>query len=240
MRAAAGSPRRRRLPDATLRLERALFRDGAGLVGGMDEVGRGAWAGPVVVGVAVIDAATRPAPKGTRDSKLLAEARRESLAPQLARWCPMHGIGSASASEIDDLGLTAALALAACRALETLERLPDVLILDGPYDFVSASWACRVRALPSFRVRTLVDADRKAGSVAAASVLAKTARDAEMRALGTRLPGYGFEQHKGYGTRAHHDAVASLGLTEHHRRSWQVDGPSEDDAPRLLPDLVDK
>jgi ribonuclease HII len=185
----------------------------------MDEVGRGAWAGPLLVGVVLVDADVGPAPTGTRDSKLLARSAREELLPSLQAWCRAWSVGQASAREIDELGLTAALGLAANRAMAALPTAPDALIVDGPYDFVSGRSAeADDRGAP--RITTRVGADAACSSVAAASVIAKVLRDRRMLELSAVHPGYGFDAHVGYGTTAHASAIAERGLCAEHRRTW--------------------
>jgi ribonuclease HII len=206
---------------ADLSFETSLLRDGHALVGGLDEVGRGAWAGPVVVGVVLVDVTTGPLPEGTKDSKALTRSARRRLSPHLEAWCTAWSLGEASAREIDAVGLMAALRRAAHRALGALPAVPTALIVDGPLDFVSGpemvAWA-GAASVPE--VHAVVGADSLCGTVAAASVLAKTARDGSMSGLARRFPGYGFEENKGYGTRAHAAALDALGLTAQHRRSW--------------------
>jgi ribonuclease HII len=198
---------------------------GCRLVAGIDEVGRGAWAGPLVVGVVVVDASTPPPPDGTTDSKLLSATARQSLVSSLTPWCVSWSLGEVSAKEIDAHGLSAALTMGARRALQALSQAPDALILDGTFDFVTpkdtdgdSSFAGASTARPT--VMTLAGADRLAASVAAASILAKVSRDETMRSLAGRLPGFGFERHKGYGTREHVSAIGALGITSEHRRTW--------------------
>lgn len=120
----------------TLRHERALLREGAQVVAGMDEVGRGALAGPVSVGVVLITATTRTAPAGVRDSKLLTPAAREALVPRLQRWAMAFAVGHAQSWEIDAYGIVPALRLAGRRALAALPRLPDVVLLDGSHNWL--------------------------------------------------------------------------------------------------------
>ena len=227
-----GKRRARRAPN--LSMERALFEEGHLTVGGLDEVGRGAWAGPLLVGVVVIDASVGRVPKGTADSKLLAPEARESLRPALVAWCRCWAAGTATAREIDELGLSVALTLAARRALGSLEILPDALIVDGTFDFVRRDDVAEgVDDLVAAHggtvgtVRTAARADRSSATVAAASILAKVARDRRMATLSRKLPGYGFEHHKGYGTPAHATAIAAHGLTALHRRSWTFAEPEE-------------
>jgi ribonuclease HII len=215
------SPRKKTRPrDASLRLERSILREGHGLVGGLDEVGRGAWAGPMFVGVVVVDASSGRVPAGTRDSKVLSGRARRELAPALVAWCLAWAIGEVSAAEIDEHGLTASLGIAARRALHALPVAPTCLIVDGRSDFVTQRTGDRAGPPEEMEVRTVVKADAKCGSVAAASVLAKVARDDVMIGLAEQHPGYGFDQHKGYGTSEHAAAIAARGLTGLHRRSW--------------------
>ncbi len=217
---------RRRARRPNLSFERELLAGGHQIVGGLDEVGRGAWAGPMYVGVVVLDATTKSVPKGTNDSKLLTAGARERLGPKLDKWCLAWSIGEVSAAEIDVMGLTASLRLAAHRALVALPVPPDALVVDGPVDFISpkdgetGSLFDAGRQLTLPEVHPVVRADAKCGSVAAASVLAKVARDTYMSSLEGTHPGYSFELHKGYGTAAHAAAIERHGLTEQHRRSW--------------------
>jgi len=220
-------PRPRRAPP-TLRVERGMLRSGAGLVAGMDEVGRGSPAGPVHVGVVVVDAATGPAPVGLRDSKLLTPAAREALAPRLRAWAAGCAVGWAGADEVDRFGVVGALRLAGLRALDLLDCPPGAVLLDGDHDWLSPVPDGRA-ALdgpgdPGTAVVTRVRADMVCSSVAAASVLAKVARDAVMSALAEVHPGYGWEANKGYGTAGHLEAIARLGPTPHHRLSWRLPG----------------
>jgi len=202
----------------------------------MDEVGRGAWAGPVVVGVVVMTAACGRLPSGTADSKLLTPRAREELEDDLVGWCAAWGIGEATCTEIDEHGLSRALHLAAHRALDALPARPDALIVDGPFDFVGAAAdPPRGPAVPGGPpvVVPKIGADRTAGTVAAASILAKLSRDAQMRSHADRLPGYGFERNKGYGTRDHAAGIAACGLSAQHRRTWSfaLPAPEAPEAP---------
>lgn len=152
-------------PPPTHTVERSLrATTGARIVAGVDEVGRGAWAGPVTV-CAAITGLRRP-PEGLTDSKLLSPARRTEMAEQLTGWVTAHALGHASPQEIDALGMTAALRLAAVRALEALPERPDAVILDGKHDYLGGPW----------RVRTVIKGDVSCVAVAAASVIAKVRR----------------------------------------------------------------
>lgn len=217
----------------TLRHERALLGNGARLVAGMDEVGRGALAGPVSVGVVVVDAATRTAPQGLTDSKLLTAAARESLVPQVRRWGVAWAVGHAGPAEIDAHGIVAALRLAGRRALAQVRRTCgeiDAVLLDGSHDWLSRPdvdlfEATELDGEPNERdpaVRTLVKADLQCSSVAAASVLAKVERDGLLIRLARQYPVYSWDQNKGYAAPAHLDALRRLGPTPQHRRSWNL------------------
>nr|WP_241732367.1 ribonuclease HII [Galbitalea soli] len=192
---------------------------GARFVIGCDEVGRGAIAGPVAVGLAVLDAAAGEHPAGLRDSKLLSEKRRETMAPLAAAWARQVAVGLASAEEVDRLGITACLGLAGKRALVQLHEAgahitESIVLLDGSFD-----WLTPALAHPP-RVTTRVKADRDCSSVAAASVVAKVHRDRLMIEADARYPGYGWSGNKGYGSAEHFEAIARLGPSDWHRRTW--------------------
>jgi ribonuclease HII len=204
--------------DPTLEVEDSLFSEGARLVIGMDEVGRGAIAGPVAVGAQVVVLGTEGFPDGLRDSKLLSEKRREVLAPMVAEW-GAGSVGYASAEEIDARGITTMLGEAARRALLQLHDLGvsfegAVILLDGNTDWLSP---CLRKPLD---VRTRVGADRSCASVAAASVRSKVARDLLMRDAHEAHPEYSWDSNKGYGSKAHFEGIETHGLTELHRHTW--------------------
>lgn len=205
--------------DPTLETEHALLLAGARSVIGCDEVGRGALAGPVAVGVAVIDSGILAIPAGLRDSKLLSEPRREALEPVAKAWVRHSAVGLASAREVDELGIIACLGLAGKRALTALhdagvDITGSVVLLDGNDD-----WLNKALSTP-LNVVTRVKADRDCGSVAAASVIAKVHRDRLMIEADLASPGYGWAGNKGYGSAAHMSAIASLGAHDLHRKSW--------------------
>ena len=189
-------------------LERELWADGHAVVVGFDEVGRGAWAGPLMVGAAVIPMGKRIV--GVRDSKMLLERERERLFDKVAGWCAAWSVGAASQAECDDLGMSAAQKLAARRALDGLGVTPDAVVIDGKWDFVTAG----------VRTERMIKADAKCLSVAAASILAKVTRDRHMRAEDQQYPGYGFESNKGYPCPTHRAALHWQGPSSIHRRSW--------------------
>ena len=212
----------------SLRVERRLLREGCVLLGAADEVGRGAPGGPVSSGVVVIDASVKRPPSGVRDSKLLSPAAREELVPSIRRWALASAVGHASAEEVDRYGLTIALRLAGHRALAALPELPELVLLDGNFDWMTPpSQPSLVDPEPVVigvvpRVVTMVKADLQCAAVAAASVLAKTERDAIMTDLAAKYPEYGWHENKGYATPTHLEALRRLGPCEHHRRSWRL------------------
>lgn len=181
---------------------------GARTVAGVDEVGRGAWAGPVTVCAAVTG--LRRAPEGLTDSKLITPKRRVQLATVLRDWVTSYALGHASPEEIDDLGMTAALRLAAVRALEALPERPDAVILDGKHNYLGGSW----------RVRTVIKGDQSCVAVAAASVIAKVQRDTAMAELGVDYVPFAFADNAGYPAPVHRAALEELGPTPQHRMSW--------------------
>jgi ribonuclease HII len=191
-------------------LEREISKAGPRLIAGVDEVGRGAWAGPVVV-CAVIARAGFPAPPGgLTDSKRLTAKRRTGLAAELPAWVEAYAFGAASHERIDEVGMTAALRQAARAALDQLPRRPDVVLLDGKHDYIGRPWS----------VRTAVKADLRSVSVAAASVLAKVHRDTLMAELGETCPDFAFADNAGYPAPAHLEALTAQGPTPYHRLSW--------------------
>ncbi|GAA2487799.1 ribonuclease HII [Streptomyces gobitricini] len=193
-------------------VERSLrATTGAKIIAGVDEVGRGAWAGPVTV-CAAVTGLRRP-PDGLTDSKLISPKRRAGLAEELERWVTSHALGHASPEEIDELGMTAALRLAAIRALDALPVRPDAVILDGKHDYLGRPW----------QVRTVIKGDQSCIAVAAASVIAKVRRDAmmaELEAESAQCAVFGFGDNAGYPSPVHKAALREWGPTPHHRLSW--------------------
>ena len=196
----------------------------------MDEVGRGALAGPVTVGVVLIDETCRSAPTGVKDSKLLTPGARVAMVPRIQRWSLAYAVGHASPAEIDEIGIIAALRLAGCRALAAVDVRPDLVILDGNHDWLTAPddvglFAFAGDDAPATPpVTTMIKADLKCSSVAAASVLAKVERDAIMVAHAPEHPVYGWEVNKGYAAPEHMAALEAHGASELHRRSWRLPG----------------
>jgi ribonuclease HII len=252
----------------SLREERRLLRAGHQLVAAIDEVGRGALAGPVSVGIVVVDLETKSAPSGVRDSKLLTPQARQLIAPKLRRWAPQHAVGHASPEEIDRIGIIAALRLAACRALARLPVRPDCALLDGNHNWLSLpirpepppppppalfDWDApeppplgqrdvshhEIRAeVVPATVVTQIKADMRCAAVAAASVLAKVERDAIMVDLAGSYPQYGWELNKGYSAPDHIAALRRLGPSALHRRSWNLPGLGDEGMIDQL-DLID-
>ena len=201
----AGRRRQRDRPD--LSLERAA----GGLVAGVDEAGRGPWAGPVVAAAVIFAAGNPPQPIRAMitDSKLLKPERRAALQPAILA-CADAAVGIASVAEIDSMNILQATLLAMRRAVVRLGHLPDLALVDGN----------RAPCLPC-PVRTVVGGDRSSLSIAAASIVAKVTRDRLMARLAMDHPGYGWERNAGYGTAEHRAGLALLGPTMHHRRSFR-------------------
>lgn len=212
----------------TLRAERALLRGGVSLLACADEVGRGALAGPVTVGVVVVTSSTRSAPRGVRDSKLLSAAAREALVPRIHSWAADHSVGHATSHEIDALGIMAALRIAGRRALAALTVAPDHVLLDGNHDYLTPPAQGSLLddagdggvVVPP--VTTMIKGDLRCAGVAAASILAKTARDAIMAERARDYPGYGWTDNKGYAAPDHLSALRALGPSPQHRISWSL------------------
>ncbi len=191
----------------TLLVERELWDEGHDIVVGVDEVGRGSWAGPLMVGAAVVPRDKRLT--RVRDSKMLTEPERELMYDRLRAWCDTWAVGAATQQECDELGMSAAQKLAAARAIAGLGVTPDQVLIDGSWDFIGGGIT-----------RTVVKGDQKCLSIAAASILAKVTRDRLMRAEAEHFPGYDFEKNKGYPCPRHKFALAGMGPTAIHRRSW--------------------
>ena len=199
-------------------IERELAAAGRIRVAGVDEVGRGAWAGPVVVCAVIAGPGFPDPPDGLTDSKRLTPRRRAELAAELPGWVAGYAIGEASHEEIDAAGMTAALRRAALSALGQLSERPDAVLLDGSHDYIGRPWP----------VRCAVKADLRSASVAAASVIAKVYRDRLMAELGQAHTEFAFAENAGYPSPAHQRALADLGPTPYHRLSWSY----LDDLPR--------
>ncbi len=201
----AGAKPSRAFP--TLTLEILLIESAGGPVCGVDEAGRGPWAGPVSAGAVILNPDDLPA--GIDDSKALTHARREALEIEIKARALAWGVGFASVEEIETHNILHATGLAMRRAIEALHMPPAAALVDGNYRF----------KLPC-AVQTVVGGDGLSLSIAAASILAKTARDRQMVELDAEYPGYGFAGHKGYNAPIHAAALKQLGPCPAHRRSW--------------------
>jgi ribonuclease HII len=190
-----------------LSVERALWGEGHDIVVGVDEVGRGAWAGPLTIGAAVVPRDRRI--YKIRDSKMLTEREREAMFDRVAGWCDVWAVGHADPVECDELGMSEAQRLAASRALGALGIAPDRVLIDGNWDFVGRGNSC-----------TIVGGDATSLSIAAASILAKVTRDRIMRAHDDEFPWYHFGANKGYPGPRHKAALQFFGPSSIHRRSW--------------------
>ena len=196
----------------TLEVERELLSKFRQVIG-IDEVGRGAIAGPVAVGVSIVSVQhLETLPKSVRDSKLIAESKREAVAEEVFSWTKT-AVGMVSAQEIDQIGITRALAKAAVMALEDLDLTESVILLDG-----NSNWLQGENLSAPVVIRT--KADRDCGSVAAASVAAKVLRDRHMRQLHQEFPVFGWESNKGYAAAEHIEALRAQGPSVYHRVSW--------------------
>ena len=177
------------------------------MIVGIDEVGRGCWAGPLVAGAVLLG---RPI-AGLKDSKKLTKLQRERLDAEIRVVAVSYGIGWVTPAEIDELGLTKAVGLAMHRAMEGIVGEYSEVIIDGNYNYF--------KELPM--ARAVIGADNSVAAVSAASIIAKVARDHYMASIANTFPGYGFERHVGYGTAAHIQALKDLGKCELHRLSFK-------------------
>lgn len=210
----------------TLQTESRLFGSSNRFVIGVDEVGRGAIAGPVAVGLSLIDRESKNLsswPEKLQDSKLMSEKSREEIFPEIINWVFGSAVGYASNSEIDEMGISAALALAFSRGFAELTadaalrseiaKSQAIILLDGSQNWLGGKTS-------GLEVALQVAADTNCVSVAAASVIAKVQRDALMRNLAGQYPEYGLDGHKGYASKAHISALKTHGPSSIHRISW--------------------
>lgn len=245
-------PKKAAPPAADLEYEQQLFASGARAVAGIDEVGRGSMAGPVTVGVAILTPDATLEVGGLIDSKALSPARRESMVPEIRQWCAV-AVGHVEPADIDRLGMTLSLRLAAQRALAELARRgyrADAALLDGKHDWFTPPQEDLFSALApdpaqahynallaqawegagepaQMSVTMVIKGDYKCASIAAASVVAKVERDELMVQLDTRYPGYGWAKNKGYGSAAHREAISVQGPSLQHRLSWSLPATAE-------------
>jgi ribonuclease HII len=233
----------------SLRFEKELIRSGTVRLAAMDEVGRGALAGPVTVGAVVVTERIGRVPAGLRDSKLLTPAAREALVKPVRRWVGEWAVGHASPAEIDTIGIIAALRTAGRRALAQLSGPVDAVLLDGNHNYLStpaidqptlfdefADLAELVALPPEPPVHVRIKADLTCAAVAGASVLAKTTRDRLLTELASTYPQYGFDENKGYGTPEHVAALRAFGPSVVHRQSWRL--PCGGDETEMLDGMM--
>jgi len=176
-------------------------------IAGVDEVGRGCWAGPVVAAAVILSGPIA----GLKDSKQLSKKQREKLDTEIKVLASAIGLGWVTAAEIDYIGLTEAVGLAMRRALEQITTVYDEIIIDGNYNFLS----------DDPRARAIIKADASVPAVSAASIVAKVARDKYMAEIAAGYPNYGFEKHVGYGTALHLEKLKLHGVSDLHRRSFK-------------------
>lgn len=210
-----------------LSVEKRLAAAGSNtVVAGMDEVGRGALAGPVAVGVAAVDVAHSEPLPGLRDSKKLSAKQRGVLMELIPAWATT-AVGFSSAEEIDRYGISAALGLAGRRAWHELLRQttpPAGLVLDGNTQWLAAAPSSEVADLVPVEAQVVLQtkADATCSTVSAAAITAKVARDELMAQLALDYPAYGWASNKGYGAAAHRQAIKEFGVTDYHRKSWNL------------------
>lgn len=214
-----------------IRMDRGVSPETPIVVVGVDEVGRGALAGPVYVGACAVvvgpSGIEPPLPEGVRDSKTLSAKAREKLEPLIHDSSAAWGLGWVEAHGIDDMGISAALTQAALLAIDAMTEqgvTPDAIIVDGAVDVLTESLLRRAEAGASTVpfVHVQAKADRDCVSVAGASVIAKTARDRVMEQLAADAPHYGWDKNKGYGSVAHREAIILHGPHPQHRHSWNL------------------
>lgn len=212
----------------TLDIERGLLAArSAQVLIAIDEVGRGALAGPLTIGAVAIDMRTPEAPDGVRDSKALSAKRRAELAPQVREWAVASVVVDVPPGRIDELGIVRALGEGAVEAIRMVldsctpsgadsgGQSSVVILLDGQHDFISPVEA-------SYVVHTVVKGDAACASIAAASIIAKVHRDSLMVELHDLFPDYGWSRNVGYGTHEHRRGLQLAGVSVHHRRSWRL------------------
>jgi len=193
-----------------LKVEQSLWAGGHDVVVGMDEVGKGAWAGPLTLGALVVPKDRRL--YKVRDSKMLTEAEREAMFGRVTDWAVAWSVGHASPAECDALGMSDAQRLAANRALRRLAVTPNHALIDGHWDFVEG-------LVPGDATK-VVKGDAKCLSIAAASIVAKVSRDRIMRKMALDYPEFAFQDNKGYPCPRHKQALRTYGVSAIHRTSW--------------------
>lgn len=195
----------------TLNLENNLWKEGKRYICGIDEVGRGCFAGPVVVG-AVIFPKDVKLPEGIADSKLLKPRTREKLAPAIKKCASFWAVAEVNVSTINNVGIGKATQMAFRKVVKSLDQSPDFILIDAFY----------IKQLNRKRQKAVKDGDKLCASISAASIIAKVHRDKLMKKLHKKYPQYGFAKHKGYGTKLHQEAIKKHGLSKIHRTSFNL------------------
>lgn len=196
----------------TLQLEKKLWKSGYSMVCGVDEVGRGSFAGPVVAG-AVIFSPDKIIPDGIADSKLLKPREREKLSEQIKKIAQSYAIAEICVNNINKFGIGKATQMAFRKAIKNLKINPDFVLIDAFY----------IKHFNRKNQKAIKNGDKICTSIAAASIIAKVYRDKLMRSVNKKYPKYGFAKHKGYGTKLHQNAIRKYGLTQIHRQSFNLD-----------------
>ncbi|MBI4035318.1 ribonuclease HII [Candidatus Daviesbacteria bacterium] len=196
----------------TLDFEKSLWKKGFQYIVGLDEVGRGSFAGPVVVGAVVFPKDVK-LPEGVADSKLLKPRQREKLSEEIKKTAVAWSVAEIGVRHINKLGIGKATQIAFRKAIKLLEKYPDFVLIDAFY----------VKHLNRKRQRPIKDGDKICASISAASIIAKVYRDALMKKLGKIYPQYGFAKNKGYGTKTHQEAIRKYGLSRIHRKSFNLE-----------------
>ncbi len=196
----------------TLDLEISLWEKGFKNICGIDEVGRGSWAGPLVVAGVVLPT-TFQIPKGLRDSKLASPKLRETLSKIITSQAKAYSIVEIKPTVIDKLGLTKATNMAFREVIKTIQPSPDYCLIDAFY----------IKHVSKRKQQAVKDGDKICASISAASIIAKVYRDKLMKKLHNVFPVYGFDHHMGYGTKAHQAAIIKNGLSKIHRKSYNLD-----------------
>lgn len=196
---------------ATSDIEQSLWDKGYNLICGIDEVGRGCFAGPVVAGAVIFSSGSK-IPIGIADSKLLKPKVREDLSERIKESAEGWAVGLIDVLDINKFGIGKATQMAFRKALSNLTKLPDFVLIDAFY----------INHFQKNKQRPIKNGDKLSVSIAAASIVAKVFRDKLMEEYDLKFPGFGFSQHKGYGTKFHQDAIKKLGLSKLHRKSFNL------------------
>lgn len=199
------------MTNPTLDIEKRLWESGYSMVCGLDEVGRGSFAGPICVG-AVIFPKERLIPEGIADSKLLRPRQREKVAESIKNQALSWAVSEVSVAKINKVGIGKATQMAFRKAVKLLEKRPEFVLIDAFY----------IKHLNRKRQRAIKDGDKICASISAASIIAKVHRDKLMKKLHRKYPQYGFAKHKGYGTKKHQEAIGIYGLSRIHRKSFDL------------------